>query len=239
MVIGVFLGFGVWDLELSTYEFLSPITSQPDSIRGFNAWPRRVGAHRIRRHARQEAVLFFLSFRMAVLDRLTLGCFMVTMIHQLTGGRWGYPTRRFLEAGFMNLPLMLLLFIPIVLGLKFIYPWAEPSQVAQERILQQRHSYQNTWMFIARAVVFFAIAIWMARRASRLVIAAGPDCGCHAHSQSSNFMRTGRRDLFLVGDFHLCGLDYVPREKVVLHHVARSSCSSAKFWWPTPSRSSC
>jgi hypothetical protein len=95
---------------------------------------------------------------------LTLGCFMVTMIHQLTGGRWGYPTRRFLEAGFMNLPFMLLLFVPIMLGLKFIYPWAEPAQVAQEPILQHRHAYQNTWMFVLRATAFFAIAIWMARR---------------------------------------------------------------------------
>jgi hypothetical protein len=109
---------------------------------------------------------FFFSYLFAWLSwiGLTLGCFMVTMIHQLTGGRWGYPTRRFLEAGFMNLPLMLILFIPVLFGLQFIYPWAEPSQVAQEPVLQLRHAYQNTWMFIARAIVFFAIAIWMTHR---------------------------------------------------------------------------
>src|SRR5690242_19951250 len=48
---------------------------------------------------------------------LSLGCFLVTMIHQLAGGRWGYPARRFLEAGFLVLPLMLLLFIPVFFGL--------------------------------------------------------------------------------------------------------------------------
>src|SRR3954454_5922741 len=95
---------------------------------------------------------FFFSYLFGCLFwiGLSLGCFIVTMIHQLTGGRWGYPTRRFLEAGFMNLPLMLVLFIPIFLGLKYIYPWAEPSQVAQEPLLQQRHLYQNTWLFVGR-----------------------------------------------------------------------------------------
>src|SRR5436190_22961283 len=74
---------------------------------------------------------------------LSLGCFLVAMIHHLTGGRWGYPTRRFLEAGFLALPLMLLLFIPIFLGLRQLYPWAQPSLVATQPILQQRHNYQN------------------------------------------------------------------------------------------------
>src|SRR6478736_6699293 len=50
---------------------------------------------------------------------LSLGCLLVTMIHQLTGGRWGYPTRRFFEAGFMVLPLLALLFIPLLFGLPY------------------------------------------------------------------------------------------------------------------------
>src|SRR4051794_41809034 len=36
---------------------------------------------------------------------LSLGCFLVTMIHQLTVGRWGYPTCRFIESAFTGLPL--------------------------------------------------------------------------------------------------------------------------------------
>src|SRR5262245_1959461 len=51
---------------------------------------------------------------------LSLGCFLVTMIHHLAGGRWGYPTRRFLEAGFMVLPVMLILFLPLLLGLRWL-----------------------------------------------------------------------------------------------------------------------
>jgi hypothetical protein len=92
---------------------------------------------------------------------LSLGCFMVTMIHQLTGGRWGYPTRRFLEAGFMVLPLMLLLFIPVFAGLAELYPWARSGEKAADPVLQQRGDYESMVWYIARAVVFFIVCIWM------------------------------------------------------------------------------
>src|SRR5712671_2102895 len=80
---------------------------------------------------------FFFSYLFACLFwlGLSLGCFLVAMLHQLTGGRWGYPTRRFLEAGFLVLPLMLLLFIPICFGLQHLYPWAHPAEVAADPVL--------------------------------------------------------------------------------------------------------
>jgi hypothetical protein len=93
---------------------------------------------------------------------LSLGCFTVTMIHQLTGGRWGYPTRRFLEAGFLALPLMLLLFVPVFFGLDQLYPWARAADRAAEKVLRERHVYQNGWAYILRTVVFVGIWSWMA-----------------------------------------------------------------------------
>src|SRR5438477_615524 len=106
---------------------------------------------------------FFFSYLFACLFwlGLSLGCFTVTMIHQLTGGRWGYPTRRFLEAGFMVLPLMLLLFIPIFFGLSDLYPWAREAEAASDPILRHRHGYENVWAYILRAVMFFLLWIWM------------------------------------------------------------------------------
>src|SRR5690349_14805913 len=109
---------------------------------------------------------FFFSYLFSCLFwlGLSLGCFMVSMIHQLTGGRWGYPTRRILEAGFMALPLMLLLFIPVCFGLKELYPWARSAEVAADPMLQQRYAYQNPAAFILRSAFFFAICIWMVWR---------------------------------------------------------------------------
>ncbi len=108
---------------------------------------------------------FFFSYLFACLFwlGLSLGCFLITMIHELTGGRWGYPTRRFLEAGFLVLPLMLVLFIPIFFGLAELYPWARPAEVRVDKVLQQRHGYENTWAYIARALFFLGVWIWMSQ----------------------------------------------------------------------------
>jgi hypothetical protein len=94
---------------------------------------------------------------------LALGCFGVAMIHYLTGGRWGNETRRFLEAGFMTLPLMALLFIPFFFGVQHLYPWARAADVAANKVLQSRAAYSNLTMFAVRAVFVFAIWIVMAR----------------------------------------------------------------------------
>jgi hypothetical protein len=107
---------------------------------------------------------FFYSYLFGFLFwlQLSLGCFLVTMIHELTGGRWGYPTRRFLEAGYMVLPLMILLFIPIFFGLHALYPWARPEEVAASEVLRGRHIYQNVWAYILRVAFFLGVWTWMA-----------------------------------------------------------------------------
>jgi hypothetical protein len=111
-----------------------------------------------------ERQQFFFSYLFAWLFwlQLSLGCFLLTMIHYLTGGRWGYPTRRFFEAGFMLLPLLLLLAVPIFFGLHELYPWARPAEVAANTVLRARHVYQNQWAFIARVIFFLGIWSWMA-----------------------------------------------------------------------------
>lgn len=107
---------------------------------------------------------FFFSYLFAVVFwlGLSLGCFVVTMILYLTGGRWGYPTRRFLEAGFMVMPLMLVLFIPVYFGLHHLYPWAKPEELGASKALQERHVYENGWAYIARQIFFILVWSWMA-----------------------------------------------------------------------------
>ena len=108
---------------------------------------------------------FFISYLFGYLFwlGLALGCFGVAMIHYLTGGRWGNETRRFLEAGFMTLPLMALLFVPIIFGLGYLYPWAQPATVAGSIVLQSRVPYLNFPMFTLRASFVFAVWIVIAR----------------------------------------------------------------------------
>ena len=48
---------------------------------------------------------------------LSLGCMAILMLYHLVGGAWGTVIRRILESGMMTLPLMFVLFIPILLNL--------------------------------------------------------------------------------------------------------------------------
>ena len=43
---------------------------------------------------------------------IPLGCTAILMMHHLTGGWWGYPIRRLLEAGTRTFGVMALLFVP-------------------------------------------------------------------------------------------------------------------------------
>jgi len=95
---------------------------------------------------------------------LSLGCLTAAMMHYLTGGRWGNPARRILEAGYMTLPLLAVLFVPLLFGLHTLYPWARPDEVIHDKVLQQKVIYEHPTGFIVRAIFFFAVWIIIATR---------------------------------------------------------------------------
>lgn len=107
---------------------------------------------------------FIPSYLFAVLfwTGLALGCFPVLMIHHLTGGRWGFVIRRFLETALMTFPLLFVLFLPLLFGLEVLYPWARPSVLEANEILAQKSVYLNPMAFGVRVVVFFLIWIGLA-----------------------------------------------------------------------------
>jgi hypothetical protein len=91
---------------------------------------------------------------------LSLGALGLLMIHHLTSGYWGYSVRRFFESAVATLPFLAVLFVPIFFGLPYLYPWKNPSIVAEDEILRSRVNYLNTPGYIIRSAVVFAI--WMA-----------------------------------------------------------------------------
>lgn len=52
---------------------------------------------------------------------LALGSMALVMLQYLTGGAWGVVTRRIFEAATRTLPLLALLFIPILIGIPRLY----------------------------------------------------------------------------------------------------------------------
>jgi hypothetical protein len=86
---------------------------------------------------------------------LTLGSLALLMLQHLTGGAWGLVIRRVLEAATRTLPLMIILFVPLVFGLKDIYPWTDPLFMKTTNALQQKSKYLNPSFFLIRAAIYF------------------------------------------------------------------------------------
>lgn len=109
------------------------------------------------------AWLFFLG--------ISLGCLAIVMLSFLVNGDWGWLVRRFAEAAAVNLPLLAVLFIPIILGRAHLFPWANKEWVRVDPVLAHRAPYMNTTFFTLRAIIYFAIWIGLAFRLRGLSLA--------------------------------------------------------------------
>jgi hypothetical protein len=107
-------------------------------------------------YAQQEQFLH--SYLLAYLFwvGIALGCTAVLMLHHLVGGGWGVILRRLLESGSRTIPLMALLVLPLLLGVRRLYEWAG-HDAAGDEILKAKSAYLNVPFFVVRTVVYFAI----------------------------------------------------------------------------------
>jgi len=93
---------------------------------------------------------------------VSLGSMAILMIRHLTGGGWGMVIRRILGAAMRTLPLLALLFIPIILGMHKLYIWAQPlDQIADKHLREHLKDITKTYLttngFVIRAIFYFAI----------------------------------------------------------------------------------
>src|ERR671927_358262 len=92
---------------------------------------------------------------------IAVGSLALLMLQHLTGGGWGLVIRRSLEAATRTLPLMAVLFIPVLIGAHSIYhEWMDPAEVAKHPAVQFKTGYLNLPFFTVRAVIYFGI--WFA-----------------------------------------------------------------------------
>jgi hypothetical protein len=89
---------------------------------------------------------------------VALGSLALLMLMHMTGGAWAQAVRRVFEAASRTIPLLLVLFVPLLFGMKRLYVWMNPDKIAADKHLQQiTRSYLNPRGFITRAVIYFAI----------------------------------------------------------------------------------
>jgi hypothetical protein len=107
---------------------------------------------------------FFRGYLLAFMAWLgvTLGSMAILMVRHLTGGGWGMVIRRVLGAAMRCIPLMTVLFVPILFGLPRLYPWARsldtiPDLELRKHLAEITQSYLSIHGVILRAVIYFLI----------------------------------------------------------------------------------
>ena len=98
---------------------------------------------------------------------VSLGCMAIVMIRHLTGGGWGTVIRRILGAAMRTIPLLSILFIPMIIAVwqHRVYPWIMPLDAIQDPHIREhlekhsfiKQSYLNFSGYLIRAVIYFAI----------------------------------------------------------------------------------
>jgi hypothetical protein len=94
---------------------------------------------------------------------LPVGALFLVLVHGLTGGPWGTALRPALAAMLRTMPLLALLLIPVLFGVRHIYPWA----IAHE------HGWLALPFFTARAIAYVVLWNVLALRAARVMLPDG------------------------------------------------------------------
>jgi hypothetical protein len=90
-----------------------------------------------------------------------LGSLALLMLHHLTGGGWGFVIRRLCEAGARTFALMAVLYLPLLAGMRRLYPWLREGWAAEAAAHAPfKAKYLSQPMFVTRAVIYFAV--WIA-----------------------------------------------------------------------------
>ena len=113
------------------------------------------------------AFLFFLS--------LALGALYFVLIHYAVQAGWSVVLRRLGENLASTLPVFALLFVPVLLGMGDLFPWARP-EAAGDHLMQWKAPFLNRNFFLLRAAIY--LVVWSAlalgyARASRAQDATG------------------------------------------------------------------
>jgi hypothetical protein len=88
---------------------------------------------------------------------ISAGSLGVLLVHRLTGGVWGVAISRSAERAAAILPLLAVLFIPVVLNLPRLYPWARPDVVNGDVVLEGKAVYLNPDAFTMRSAGYLIL----------------------------------------------------------------------------------
>ena len=108
---------------------------------------------------------FYFSYLVSFLFWLSiaLGGLFFVLVQFATKAGWSVVVRRFAEVWMNTLPLFVVLFIPVGLGLHGLFHWSHHEAIAEDPILQAKASYLNAPFFYIRAAFYLLIWTLLAR----------------------------------------------------------------------------
>jgi hypothetical protein len=95
------------------------------------------------------AFLFFLS--------LAIGGLFFTMIQFVVRAGWSVAVRRMAENAMSTMPLFILLFIPIAVGLHDLFHWSHAEEVAKDPLLLGKKGWLNPTFFYIRSGLYLLV----------------------------------------------------------------------------------
>jgi hypothetical protein len=88
-------------------------------------------------------------------SQIPIGSLVLTLIHTLTGGRWGDVLRPVVRPAAAALPWLFLAIVPVFVGIALLYPWTAPDPAVKPDVAAD---YLNVPFFIGRSLI--ALAVW-------------------------------------------------------------------------------
>ena len=99
------------------------------------------------------------------------GGLLLLLIFHAAGAKWPTVFRRPMEGVAGALPIFVLLFIPIALGLEVLYPWVTPEKnfdAVQMHHFHHKAPYFNLTFFWVRQVIYFVVIVGVSLRMTSL-----------------------------------------------------------------------
>jgi len=97
---------------------------------------------------------------------IALGALANVWMQRLSGGQWGEAMRPVAFALARRMPWVLLLGVPVVIGIPWLYPWASPDADWLDGIA--RPAFVSTWLqpwfFVARLALYALVWWWLAQQ---------------------------------------------------------------------------
>jgi hypothetical protein len=112
----------------------------------------------------RAAFFAYLSAYAFVLS-IVLGALIFLMTCNAMNATWPVAVRRVIEAVVGVLPLMAVGFLPLIPGMRFLYPWMRPETITDHETreaIAHKAPYLNAPSFVVRAFVYFVIWIGVA-----------------------------------------------------------------------------